>query len=60
MLLVNLKKYLYNQYALISFMKKQNSDQNVNDEKMVVNAKIFDHYHHKFNFGNFFSCSVKL
>ena len=37
-------------------MKIQNSNQNVKVEKMVV----FDHYHQKFNFGNFFSCLVKL
>ena len=29
-------------------------------EKMVVFVKTFDHYHHKFNFGNFFICPVKL
>ena len=41
-------------------MKKQNSNQNVKIEKMVVSVKTFDYYNHKFNFGNFFSCSVKL
>ena len=41
-------------------MKKQNSNQNVKVEKMVVFVKTFDYYHHKFNFGNFFSCPVKL
>ena len=35
-------------------MKKQNSNQNVKVEKT------FDHYHHKFDFGHFFSCPVKL
>ena len=29
-------------------MKKQNSDQNVKVEKMVVLVKTFDNYHHKF------------
>ena len=39
--------------------KKQNSNQNVKVEKMVVCVKTFDYYHHKFNFGNFVSCPVK-
>ena len=46
-LLVQLK-YLYIQYAWISIMKKQNSNQNVKVEKMVVLMKTFDHYHHKY------------
>ena len=46
-LLVKLK-YLYIQYAWISIMKKLNSNENVMAEKMVVLAKTFDHYHHKF------------
>ena len=46
-LLVKLK-YLYIEYAWISIMKKQNSNQNVKVEKMVVLVKTFDHYHHKF------------
>ena len=29
-------------------MKKQNSNQAVKVEKMVVFVKTFDHYHHKF------------
>ena len=29
-------------------------------ENIVVFVKIFDHYHYKFHFGNFFSCPVKL
>ena len=29
-------------------MKKQNSNQNVKVEKMVVLVKTFDHYHHNF------------
>ena len=29
-------------------------------EKIVVFVKILDHYHYKFNFGNSFSCPVKL
>ena len=41
-------KYLYIQYAWISIMKKQNSNQNGKAEKMVVLVKTFDHYHHKF------------
>ena len=40
-------------------MKKQNSNQNVKVKKMMVFVKTFDHYHHKFNFGKFFSCPVK-
>ena len=56
-LLVKLKN-LYIQYA--SIMKKQNSNQNVKVQKIVVFAKTFDHYHHKFNFGNLFSCLVEL
>ena len=40
-------------------MKKQNSNQNVKIEKMVVFLKTFDHYHHKFDFGNFFQLSCK-
>ena len=32
-------------------MKKH---ENVKVEKMVVFVKTFDHYHRKFNFGNFF------
>ena len=46
-LLVNLK-YLYIQYAWTSIIKKQNRNQNVKVEKMVVLVKTFDHYHHKF------------
>ena len=41
-------------------MKKQNSRQNGEVEKMVVLVKTFDHYYHKFNFGHFLSCPVKL
>ena len=51
-------KNLYIQYVWISIMKKQNSIQNVTVKKMVVFVKIFDHYHHNFSFGNFFSCPV--
>ena len=40
-------------------MKKQNSNQNVNVEKMVVFVKTFGYYYHKFNFGNFFQLSCK-
>ena len=46
-LLVQLQ-YLYIQYAWISMMKKQNSNQNRKVEKIVLLVKIFDHYHHKF------------
>ena len=46
-LLVKLK-YLYIQYAWISIMKKQNSNQNGKVEKMMVPVKTFDHCHHKF------------
>ena len=46
-LLVNLK-YLYIQYAWTSIIKKQNRNQNVKVEKMVVLVKTFDHYYHKF------------
>ena len=41
-------------------MKKQNTNQNAKVEKVVVFVKTFDCYHHKFNFGNFFNCPVKL
>ena len=33
-------------------MEKQNSNQNVQVEKMMVFVKTFDYYHHKFNFDN--------
>ena len=59
MLLSKLKNF-YIQYACISIMKKENSNQNVKVEKMVVFAKNVDHYLHKFNFGHFFRCPVKL
>ena len=55
-LLVKLK-YLYIQYAWISIMKKQNSNQNVKFEKMVVLVKTFYHYHHKFQL---FQLSCKI
>ena len=54
-LLVKLK-YLYIQYAWISIMKKQNSSQSVNVEKMVL-VKSFDQYHHKFQL---FQLSCKI
>ena len=41
-------------------MKKQNSNHNAKFEEMIVFVKTFDHCHHKFNFGNFLSCPVKL
>ena len=52
-------KNLYIQCAWISIMKKQNSNQNVKDEKMVLFVKSFGYYHRKFNFGNFFQRSCK-
>ena len=52
-------KSLYIPYAWISIMKKQNSNQNVKIEKMVVFLKTSDYYHHKFNFGIFFQLSCK-
>ena len=50
-------EYLYIQYAWIPIMKKQNSSQSVNVEKMVVLVKSFDHYHHKFQL---FQLSCKI
>ena len=47
-------KYLYIQYAWISIMKKQNSNQNRKVEKVVALVKTFDHYHHKFQL----SCKI--
>ena len=45
-----------NQYVKVEKMvKTQNSNQYVKVQKMVVFAKS-----HKFNFGHFFSCPVKL
>ena len=55
-LLVKLK-YLHIQYAWISIMKKQNSDQNGKVGEMVVLVKTFDHYHHKFQL---FQLSCKI
>ena len=49
-------KYLYIQYASVSIMEKQNSNQNVRAEKVVVLVKTFDHFHHKFQL---FSLSCK-
>ena len=46
-LLVKLKN-LYIQYAWVSIIKKQNSNQNGKVEKIVALVKTFDHYHHKF------------
>ena len=56
-LLVKLK-YLYIQYAWISIMKKQNSNQNVKVEKLVL-VKTFVHYHHKFQLFQLSSKIVK-
>ena len=55
-LLVKLK-YLDIQYTWISIMKTQNSNQNGKIEKMVVLAKTFDYYHHKFQL---FQLSCKI
>ena len=41
------------------YMKKQNGNQNEKVEKMWYLSKL-DYYHHKFDFRNFFSCSLKL
>ena len=46
-LLVKLKQ-LYIPNAWISIVKKQNTNQNVKVEKMVVLVKTFDHSYHKF------------
>ena len=56
MLLVKLK-YLYIQYAWISVMKKQNSNQNGKAEKMALLVKFFDYYYHKFQL---FQLSYKI
>ena len=40
--------------------KKQNSNQNVKVENMLVFDETYDYYHYKFNFDNFLSCPVKL
>ena len=55
-LLVKLK-YLYIQYAWISVMKRQNSNQNGKVEKMVVLVKTFGHYQDKFQL---FQLSCKI
>ena len=58
-LLAELKNFCI-QYAWVLIIKKQNSNQNVKVEKMVIFVKTFNYYDDKFNFGNFFSCPVKL
>ena len=58
-LLVKLKNF-YIQFAWISMIKKQNRNQNVKVDKMVVFFKAFDRYYLMFNLGNFSSCPVKL
>ena len=55
-LLVKLKLF-YIQYAWISIMEKQTSNQNGKVEKMVALVKIFDYYHHKFQL---FQLSCKI
>ena len=57
-LLVKLE-YLYIHYAWMSITKKQNSKQNGKVEKMVVLAKTFDHYRHKFQLFQLSSKIVK-
>ena len=57
-LLVKLQ-YLYIQYAWISTMKKQNSNQNGKVEKMVLLVKTFDHYYHQFQLFQLSSKIVK-
>ena len=57
-LLVKLQ-YLYIQYAWISTMKKQNSNQNGKVEKMVLLVKTFDHYYHMFQLFQLSSKIVK-
>ena len=52
-------KYLYIQYAWISIMKKQNSNQNWKVEKMVVLVQTFEDYQHKFQLFQLFSQIVK-
>ena len=50
LLLVKLKN-LYVCFNHEKKKKKKNGNQNVKVEKMAVFVKIYDHYHHKFNFG---------
>ena len=50
-------KFFYIQYAWISIMKKQNSNENGKVKKMVVLVKTFDHYHHKLQFFQL-SCEI--
>ena len=52
-LLVKLK-YLYIQYASISIIKKQNSNQNEKVDKIVVLVKTFFHYFQLFQL----SCKI--
>ena len=53
-------KNLYIYHARILILKRQNSTQKMKIEKTMVFVKTFDHYHHSFNFGHFFSCPLKL
>ena len=57
-LLVKLK-YLYIEYPFISITRKQNSNQNVKVEKIVVLVKTFDHYHYKFQLFQLYCKTVK-
>ena len=50
-------EYLYLMYAWISFIKKENSNQNGKVEKIVILVKTFNHYHHKFRI---FQLSFKI
>ena len=56
----SVKVPLYSVCLNLNREKKKHSNQNVKVEKVMVFVKKFDHYHHKFNFGSFFSCPVKL
>ena len=44
-------------FSMLENHEKQNSNQNMKVEKMLVLVKTFDYYHHKFHF---FKCTVKL
>ena len=54
-LLAKLNNLLYSVCLNLNREKKQNRNQNVKVEKMVVFLKTLDYYHHKFNFDSFFS-----
>ena len=54
------KEPLYSVSLNLNDVKHENGNQNVKVEKIAVFVKTFDYYHHKFDFGTFFSCLVKL